>query len=222
MNATPNAGGDPEGRADTERGSPNPVATTGGTDRLNRWLTLGANLGVLLGLIILIVEVRQNAELTRATMGSGLNDTLTQIELNLANPEIAAAWVKSVRDPEGLSDVEARMVESHLVAVMLQWAHMFNMERAGLVPRTETQRHIQNAAPYYFGSRYGKNWWRWQEDGWKGTPMMDIAGPIVNALDEDFMLRYLDGSRLGSQSEDQDGAGRSGEARQMRNELGGD
>lgn len=187
----------------------------GGTDRLNRWLTLGANVGVLLGLIILIVEVRQNAELTRAAMETGLNDTLAQIELNLANPEIAAAWVKSVRDPEGLSDVEARMVESHLTAVMLQWDHLFNMERAGLVPRTEAQRHIQNVAPYYFGSRHGKNWWRWQEAGWKGTPMMDVAGPIVDAPDEDFMLRYLDGSRLGSRSEDQDVAGRSGEARHL-------
>ncbi len=29
-------------------------------ERVNRWLTLAANFGVLLGLIMLIVEVRQN------------------------------------------------------------------------------------------------------------------------------------------------------------------
>jgi len=32
-------------------------------DRLNKWLTLGANLGVLLGILLLVVEVRQNQEI---------------------------------------------------------------------------------------------------------------------------------------------------------------
>jgi hypothetical protein len=96
---------------------------TSESDRLNRWLTLGANLGVIVGLLILIVEVRQNADLTRAQMETGRNDLLAQIELSLATPEIGAAWVKSIRSPEALSDVEVRMVESHLVAVMLQLDH---------------------------------------------------------------------------------------------------
>ncbi len=36
------------------------------SDRLNRWLTLGANLGVLVGIIFLAVEIRQ----TQAWLGS--------------------------------------------------------------------------------------------------------------------------------------------------------
>jgi len=171
-------------------------------DRLNRWLTLGANLGVVLGLVILIVEVRQNAALTRAQMETGKNDLLAQIELSLASPESGAAWIKSIRAPETMSDLEVRMVESHLVALMLQWDHMFNMEAIGLVSQDEARQHIANTAPYYFGSRHGKNWWRWQETGWEGTPMMEVAGPIVGDLDEDFMLRYLEGTRLGSEQSD--------------------
>jgi len=167
------------------------------TDRLNRWLTLAANLGVIVGLLVLIVEVRQNLDLTRTQMESGRNDLLAQIELSLASPEIGAAWVKSIRSPETLTDVEVRTVESHLVAVMLQLDHMFNMEKIGLVSREDARRHVQNVVPYYFGSRHGKNWWRWQEGGWEGTPMMEVAGPIVDQVDENFMLRYLDGSRLG-------------------------
>jgi len=196
------AGSPQAGPADTSGGGglqpATPASTGNGSDRVNRWLSLGANLCVVLGLVILIVEVRQNAELTRTAMETGLNDTLTQIELSLANPEISAAWVKSIRAPESLSDSENRMVESHLAAVVLQWEHLFIMERAGLVSRSEAKRHIRNVAPYYFGSRHGKNWWRWQEAGWQGTPMMEVGGPIVEALDEGFMLRYLDGTRLGA------------------------
>jgi len=34
------------------------------TDRVNKWLTLGANVGVLAGLILLVAEIRQNTELS--------------------------------------------------------------------------------------------------------------------------------------------------------------
>ena len=97
--------------------------------------------------------------------------------------------MKSIRDPESLTDTEIRMVESHLVAMMLQWHYMFTMEEAGLTSRGHTRQHILNVAPYYFGSRHGKNWWHWQESGWNGTAMMEVAGPIIDAVDEDFMLR---------------------------------
>jgi hypothetical protein len=44
------------------------MADSRGNDRFGRWLTLGANVGVVLGLVLLIVEVRQNASLTRTAM----------------------------------------------------------------------------------------------------------------------------------------------------------
>lgn len=38
------------------------------SDRLNRWLTLGANLGVLVGIILLIIELDQNQDMLQAQM----------------------------------------------------------------------------------------------------------------------------------------------------------
>ena len=169
-------------------------------DRINRWLTLGANIGVVLGLVILIVEVRQNATLTRAAMEAEKNDRLAAIELSLSSPASAAAWTKSIRAPQEMSDAEIRMVESHLVAIMLQWDNMFQMESVGLASRARVRQHIQNMAPYYFGSAFAKNWWKNQISGWSGTPMMDVAGPIVAAVDESFILKSLDSSRIDQSS----------------------
>ena len=36
------------------------------TDRLNRWLTLGANVGVLVGLLLLVAELRQTNSIAKA------------------------------------------------------------------------------------------------------------------------------------------------------------
>jgi hypothetical protein len=35
-------------------------------DRINQWLTLGANIGVVIGLILLLIELDQNSDLLRA------------------------------------------------------------------------------------------------------------------------------------------------------------
>ncbi|MCA8900658.1 MAG: hypothetical protein KDA53_05350 [Hyphomonas sp.] len=161
-------------------------------DRLNRWLTLGANIGVLLGLVVLIVEVRQNAALTRTAMEQDGSRVLVDIELSLSRPDMAEIWVKSIRTPEDLTAAQARMVESHLVALLLQWNHLFEMEATGLVSRERIERHIRNVVPYYFGSRFAKNWWQFEQDGWQGTPMFEVAGPIIADVDESYLVRNLD------------------------------
>ncbi|WP_340693946.1 hypothetical protein [Hyphomonas sp.] len=166
------------------------------TERLNQWLALGANIGVLLGLIILIVEVRQNAALSRAAMEQKKNDVLAEIEFNIAKPEISEIWIKSIRHPEDLTDPEMRTMDGIFVALMLQWDHRFQMEAAGLASRADARQHVLNAAPYYFGSRFAKHWWSLQAPGWEGTPMMEVAGPIVEGLDENFLAEYLDKLKL--------------------------
>ncbi len=54
-------------------------------DRLNRWLSLGANIGVLIGLILLVYEVRQNSELMRAQISMERTNTNMQILADFAN-----------------------------------------------------------------------------------------------------------------------------------------
>lgn len=165
-------------------------------ERLNRWLTLAANVGVLLGLVVLIVEVRQNAALTRAAMDQQKNDLLAQIEFNIARPEMSVIWVKAIRTPEALSDTENQAVGSVLVAIMLQWDQMFMMRDAGLISDERVRQHIANTAPFYFGSRFAKHWWALQAPGWEGTAMQRDAGPIIAALDEDFLVGYLDALKV--------------------------
>ena len=44
-------------------------------EKLNSWLTLGANAGVLIGLILLVYEIRQNSDLMRAQMRQSRSET---------------------------------------------------------------------------------------------------------------------------------------------------
>ena len=48
------------------------------SNRLNRWLTLGANIGVLVGIVVLIIEIAQNTEMMRAQMAQERANQIAQ------------------------------------------------------------------------------------------------------------------------------------------------
>ena len=45
------------------------------TERLSRWLTLGANLAVLASIVFLAIEIQQNTEMTRAQITQSRAET---------------------------------------------------------------------------------------------------------------------------------------------------
>jgi len=54
-------------------------------DQINKWLTLLTNVGVLIGIALLVLELNQNAELTRAEMHALRADAKAERQMNLAN-----------------------------------------------------------------------------------------------------------------------------------------
>jgi hypothetical protein len=62
--------------------------------KVNQWLTLGANVGVLIGIILILIELDQNADLMRAQMTQARADNLLARYDNLVHsdhwPKISA------------------------------------------------------------------------------------------------------------------------------------
>lgn len=55
------------------------------TDRLNQWLALAANASILIGLVLVTYEVRQNSDLMRAQISMERANTNMQVMADLAN-----------------------------------------------------------------------------------------------------------------------------------------
>jgi hypothetical protein len=92
------------------------------TDRLNRWLALGANLGVLVGLLLLVAEIRQTNVIARAeAINEMTQNTYTILQGYRDSRNIAAldrveevGWDELTGEEQLLlSSVEA-MVMSHM------------------------------------------------------------------------------------------------------------
>jgi hypothetical protein len=101
------------------------------SDRLNRWLTLGANLGVVIGIVFLAFELRQNSALLEAEAGREL--TQNQISLYnemLASPEFTEFLAKLKRGEE-LTDSEKIRERGFYGRLILSWSWEFSEYRAG-------------------------------------------------------------------------------------------
>ena len=112
-------------------------------EKLNPWLTLATNLGVLAGIIFLGMELRQNSEITRAesrnTMTEAIAERLTQ---GIENSEFADVLNRGLKDEE-LTEVEKVQFRRSYSAFMWVWSNLNFQYRSGLYDEDEYQLQLR-------------------------------------------------------------------------------
>ncbi len=113
------------------------------SDQVNRWLTLGANIGVLIGIILLLVELDQNREIVRAQTRNEIARTVVEFLFEQAgNPLLAEVIVRSNQGEE-LSASEQVMYLSRSEAAFRYWENVHYQYRQGMYDETEFVTHLE-------------------------------------------------------------------------------
>ena len=111
------------------------------TDRLNRWLSLIANLGVVAGLIFLAVELNQNTKATIAAASETItNQSLEYFALGMDNQVIARARHKHSLGEE-LSSFEKDQLWWHQYYNFRVFENVFLQYRRGYFEESEWKRY---------------------------------------------------------------------------------
>ena len=91
------------------------------SDRLNHWLTLGANIGVLAGIIFLVFELQQNTVATQLEAASTFQNTFSEIELFIAgSPEFSELLHKG-REGEEIAPANQIRLSVFYGNVLFSW-----------------------------------------------------------------------------------------------------
>ena len=111
------------------------------SDRVNRWLTLGANIGVLVGIVLLIFELNQNREMMRAQirneLTTGVQDLLRPA---LVDQDLADLLIRA-ETGESLSPAESYRVRTWDSSIFRYWENVHYQYRQGLYDESEFSRH---------------------------------------------------------------------------------
>ncbi len=103
------------------------------TNTVNRWLTLGANIGVVIGIIFLAFELQQNNELLQSQA------SVTYVELRrdslhflTQNDELLKTILKA-REGADLSQLETLRLESFYRSVLVNWEWEYEQYEEGVL-----------------------------------------------------------------------------------------
>ena len=112
------------------------------SDKLNDWLTLVANVGVIAGIVFLAIEVRQNSEAVRAQTRAQLTDQVVELlSVNMNDKEYASVLMRG-NQLEELSPVEQWQYNTHRIAWINHWKNMVYQYEMGMYDESEFARQI--------------------------------------------------------------------------------
>lgn len=120
-------------------------------DKMNQWLTLVANLGVIAGLVFLGYEVRQN---TNIAMASAYRDNIQDIaawrELFISDAEVARLYATySSEGLRALGDTDQGRITAMVNNVMGVYENAYFARRYGIIGDEEWMRFQAGACIHY-------------------------------------------------------------------------
>ena len=109
------------------------------TDRLMRWLTIGANLGVLVSLLLLIAELNQNRDMMRAQIRHDLAMGIVDLLQTPAENQQLANVLFRGNSGEELMPFEMYQFERFTNALFRYWEDVHYQYRVGLYENAESE-----------------------------------------------------------------------------------
>jgi hypothetical protein len=149
-------------------------------------MQLIASVAVLVGLILVFYEIRQNNELAKADSVRELLVSWQQIAFSEYETDIVEIYLKSVEDPENLTSAEIGKLSAWLNVVMNQYLLTFEMNERSL---GYNYRDVDNGPEQellggfdgYFGTPFGRSWYL-ENKSW-------IPSEITDILDREMAAR---------------------------------
>jgi len=129
------------------------------SDQVNRWLTLGANIGVLTGIILLVVELDQNREMIRAQSRSDISRHISDhLALIGSNSQLTSLMRRAEAGEELSADEEAQQFYL-FTSNKRMWENIHYQYRLGIFEEQEFE--AERTAWRFLINKdksFGRNW----------------------------------------------------------------
>lgn len=139
------------------------------SDKINRWLTLAANVGVLIGLILLSLEIRHSTQATQAILHQdilGYARDHNELLISDENEKLADIVFRGESEPESLSPIELEKFILFTAYRMGAWESTFVHYDEGLLGERNWQLYdAWYSSLIHRGSGY-KVWWEEARHGY--------------------------------------------------------
>ena len=134
------------------------------SEKINRWLTLTANAGVIAGLVLVAVQINQNTQITKAQIANDYFLADMALELAMMGENPADSWNKAVYDPDALTTEDAVVLDRYFNYGFVQIQRLHEMDKMGMAHEGWKERI--NYLQWHLGNEVGRRWWEEVKDGY--------------------------------------------------------
>jgi len=132
-------------------------------DRLNRWITLGANIGILVGLVLVVYEIRQNSDLVRAQIIATAFSDKEVLAVAKMGEDYPGALARSIEEPDDITLADVAVLEAALEARLVDFRRNAIMEEIGVFTGRWRRDIPKESLP--FTTPVGRKYWdTWYDD----------------------------------------------------------
>ena len=103
------------------------------TEQLNNWLSLGANLAVLAGIIFLAIEISQNTDMMRTQINQSRAELAMNEAESLYNSDYIPALVTKIRQGDAISAEELERYRHLFRGFNRNWDNQLRQYREGFL-----------------------------------------------------------------------------------------
>ena len=136
------------------------------TERVDRWLSLAANIGVIIGFVLLAYEVNQSTKVAIGAVSQGLTEqSLDFFSLKIDGDTVAKATYKQSLGEE-LDDYEKFQLAQHQYFNFRVFENAFLQYRRGLYDDSEWEKYQRIIANIFRANLIARDMWDRTEDQW--------------------------------------------------------
>ena len=165
--------------------------------KLNNWLQVSANIGIVLGLVLVGVQLKQNSDLTKIQLLYEESQRAVDLELQVVGERGAEAWARSITDPENLTLEEIRIMEALLWSFVEVQRGTYRLATLGLIEDEDWQQRVNQEVTFWLADRYALAWWNNYSGNSSNVPpiLRDAINARIEAIErstEDYIRGPLD------------------------------
>ena len=157
-------------------------------EKLNEWLGIAANLGVILGIVFLVIEINQSTKATAAAASDSVTSGYLELSLPImTDTHTARIFALGLYQPESLTNEEAVQFSMYLRQLVNQHLRMRELARQGLYVEMYKGGDIQQLARM-LSTPGGQVFFEGNKDVMPPDLLADLEPHLGQELRSDFTL----------------------------------
>jgi hypothetical protein len=126
--------------------------------QVNKIVGALANMGVIVGLVLVAYQINQAIEITRAQLINDYYIADMQLEMKMMGENPEESFAKAVFDEEALTQQDLAVLDRYFNYGMVQLTRLREMQELGYVSETDLQKRIDYLG-WHLGNPAGRRWW---------------------------------------------------------------